>query len=299
MGTKRVSIGPVQQRNWDWRAAGNFVGGGTGSGLMIIIAVLTLLGGSSNNLLIIAVFLVITGLGLVWLEIGRPWRFLNVYRNPATSWMSRESWLATILVPLALLASWSQSNILIILTGLNAALFLYSQARILKAARSIAAWRIPQIVPLVMTTGVAEGSGILLIAWVVIPDLKTSIGLFDITIIVVFLILARIWTWIAYRESLFVSIPDNTRTILHRAQVPFILYGHILPIVLLFIAVSLNHYTNILLLITGLFLTLSGWNIKYIIITRAALNQGYALQHSPARGGGKSGPGVKPGWTNS
>jgi phenylacetyl-CoA:acceptor oxidoreductase subunit 2 len=185
------------------------------------------------------------------------------------------------------------------LTGLNAALFLYSQARILKAARSIAAWRIPQIVPLVMTTGVAEGSGILLIAWVVIPDLKTSIGLFDITIIVVFLILARIWTWIAYRESLFVSIPDNTRTILHRAQVPFILYGHILPIVLLFIAVSLNHYTNILLLITGLFLTLSGWNIKYIIITRAALNQGYALQHSPARGGGKSGPGVKPGWTNS
>ena len=294
-----MSIGPVQQRSWDWRAAGNFVGGGSGSGLMIIIAVLTLLGGSSNNLLLIAVFLVVTGLGLVWLEIGRPWRFLNVYRNPATSWMSRESWLATVLVPLALLASWSQSNILIILTGLNAALFLYSQARILKAARSIAAWRIPQIVPLVMTTGIAEGSGILLIAWVLIPGIKASIGLFDITIISVFLILSRIWMWIAYREALFVSVPDNTRTIINRAQVPFILYGHILAIVFLFIAVSLKSYVNILVLLSGLCITLSGWKIKYLIITKAALNQGYALPHSPARGGGKSGPGVKPGWTNS
>jgi phenylacetyl-CoA:acceptor oxidoreductase 26-kDa subunit len=298
MGTERVSIEPVQQRNWDWRAAGNFVGGGSGSGLLIIIAVLTLLGARVSNLIVIAVFLIVTGLGLVWLEIGRPWRFLNVYRNPATSWMSRESWLASVLVPLALLASWFESNTLIILTGLNAALFLYSQGRILKAARSIAAWRIPEVVPLVMTTGLTEGIGILLISWVLIPDLKANIGLFDITIISVFLILARIWMWIAYREALFVSVPDNTREIILRSQLPFILYGHILPIALLFIAVSLKSYVNILVLLSGLCIMLSGWNIKFIIITRAALNQGYALPHSPARGGGKSGPGVKPGWTS-
>ena len=123
MGTERVSIEPVQQRNWDWRAAGNFVGGGSGSGLLIIIAVLTLLGARIDNLIVIAIFLIVTGLGLVWLEIGRPWRFLNVYRNPATSWMSRESWLASVLVPLALLASWFESNTLIILTNKICLLF--------------------------------------------------------------------------------------------------------------------------------------------------------------------------------
>ena len=43
--------------------------------------------------------------------------------------------------------------------------------------------------------------------------------------------------------------------------------------------------------------TLSGWGIILIIITHAAINQGYAMPHSPARGAGTPGPGVKPGWT--
>lgn len=294
-----MNIGPVRQRNWDWRAAGNFIGGGSGSGLLIIAAAMALAGVSNTRLLVIAILLIVTGLGLVWLEIGRPWRFLNVYRNPHTSWMSRESYLATALLPLALSAIWFESNVLILLTGLIAGLFLYSQARMLKAARSIAAWRVQQIVPLVITTGIIEGTGILLVAWVFIADLRASIELFDIAIFCWFVIVWRMWTWLAYVDSLSRNVPTHTRTIIHRAQTPFIIVGHFLPAILVIAALLLNRYANVFVLLTGLCVTLSGWGIKFIIITQAALNQGYALPHSPARGAGKPGPGVKPGWTSN
>jgi len=47
----------------------------------------------------------------------------------------------------------------------------------------------------------------------------------------------------------------------------------------------------------GLAAFASGWAIKFILITRAAYNQGFALPHTPVRGTGQPGPGVKPGWT--
>ena len=37
---------PWQQRSWDWRAAGNFIGGGVGTGL-IVFAALSGAGGSA------------------------------------------------------------------------------------------------------------------------------------------------------------------------------------------------------------------------------------------------------------
>ena len=40
----------------------------------------------------------------------------------------------------------------------------------------------------------------------------------------------------------------------------------------------------------------AGWALKFILITRAAYNQGFALDHTPVRGFGTAGPPVKPGW---
>ena len=42
----------------------------------------------------------------------------------------------------------------------------------------------------------------------------------------------------------------------------------------------------------------TGWAIKFILITRAAYNQGFALAHTPIRGFGVPGPAVKPGWSS-
>lgn len=75
----------VLQTNWDWRAAGNFMFGGTGSSLLLMTAAATY--PESPPLLLGLASLLFVGLGLllVWLEMGRPWRFLNVFYHPHTS----------------------------------------------------------------------------------------------------------------------------------------------------------------------------------------------------------------------
>ncbi len=51
--------------------------------------------------------------------------------------------------------------------------------------------------------------------------------------------------------------------------------------------------------LAGLGALLSGWIFKFTLITKAAYNQGYAINKMPARGAGKSTPGIQPGWTKT
>jgi hypothetical protein len=99
------------------------------------------------------------GLTLVWLEIGKPWRALHVFFHPQTSWMTREGILAGPLLGSCALAWWFNQPAWLALATPLAAGFLYSQARILRAARAIPAWSNPKGVPLVIATGLAEGLG--------------------------------------------------------------------------------------------------------------------------------------------
>jgi len=48
--------------------------------------------------------------------------------------------------------------------------------------------------------------------------------------------------------------------------------------------------------VAGLCVTVSGAVLKFILVTRAGFNQGFALNHTPVRGSGIAGPPVKPGW---
>ena len=96
--TGLTGVAPWHQTSWDWRAAANFICGGAGSGL-VALGVLAGLAGSGPLLPALFAGLMLVGFGLlcVWAEIGRPWRFLNVFSKPATSWMSREAWAAVAL----------------------------------------------------------------------------------------------------------------------------------------------------------------------------------------------------------
>jgi phenylacetyl-CoA:acceptor oxidoreductase subunit 2 len=93
---------PWQQTNWDWRAAGNFVCGGAGGGLIVFAALSGAQGLALTVLLLGGMALVGTGLLCVWLELGRPLRALHVFFNPRTSWMTREAFAATLLIPVSL-----------------------------------------------------------------------------------------------------------------------------------------------------------------------------------------------------
>jgi phenylacetyl-CoA:acceptor oxidoreductase subunit 2 len=71
----------------------------------------------------------------------------------------------------------------------------------------------------------------------------------------------------------------------------------LLPVTLVAVGFLLTAAEAVLFALAGLSVFATGWAIKFILITRAAYNQGFALPHTPIRGSGVPGPAVKPGWT--
>ena len=146
------------QNYWDARAALNFMLGGTGAGLMIALVFMQ---APSAYAIALSLGLIAAGLGAVWLETGRKLRALHVLFNPFTSWMTRESFAALLLFPLGLGSIFVPEGLPF--AAAAAAAFLYCQARILRAAKGIPAWRAPEIVALIAATGLAEGAGLCLL----------------------------------------------------------------------------------------------------------------------------------------
>ena len=156
---------PWQQTHWDWRAAGNFIGGGAGGGLIVFAALVRRARHVAGLLLLGGVALVGAGLFCVWLEIGRPLRALNVSssiravvdvargvrrhaadagrRWPRRSGLPGMRWLAG---------------------GARAGVRLLPSRACCTGRKGIPAWREPLIVPLIVLTGLTEGAGLVLAA---------------------------------------------------------------------------------------------------------------------------------------
>ena len=280
---------PQVQRFWDDRAAANFVFGGTGSGLAIALAFGFVPETPARIVMLIALALVGLGLFCVWLEIGKPLRFLNVYRHARTSWMTREAMAGPPLLAAGLAAAVWGHAALFALAGTLGLVFLYCQARILKQSIGIPAWRAPSLVPVIVATGLAEGAGILamvagLAGWPA-RDLAVGLGL---------AVAARGLVWRAYRARTGPGqVPTAAARALDRLTWPLLAVGTLVPLVLI-AAVWLGPTWPLAL--AGLASLVTGWLAKYAIVIKAAHRQGFALGHTPARGGGKPGAGTKPGW---
>ncbi len=301
IGTGNVgAAAPWLQQHWDWRAAGNFIGGGTGSGLMVAIAVLAAFVPVSFFLTLLALGCVGAGLFSVWLETGRPFRApLNVFFNPQTSWMSRESMVGTVLFPVALGAGWFGVPTLLMVAGVIALAYLYCQARLLKACKGIPAWREPAIVRLIVSTGLCEGLGLLLVlnlipSLVVAPSLQAGMA----SALVVLLAL-RMLGWRFYRDAIKQDAPVETQRVLNRLNPPFVLVGHLLPMLLIASGYLYTDAFTYVSALAGAVVLGMGWVLKYQLITKASYNQGYAITRVPERGTGGGGPGGKPGWSSA
>ncbi len=116
-------VAPWRQTAWDWRAVGNFIGGGSGTGLLVVAAIAA--GPTYPAQALIGMVLVCAGLLCVWLEIGRPWRALNVFRHVHTSWMTREALLAPLLLAVGVSAVISGGSILAWMAAALALAYLY------------------------------------------------------------------------------------------------------------------------------------------------------------------------------
>lgn len=252
------------QQHWDWRAATNFMLGGAGSSL---IAVAAFLSPATDAAIAAGLVLVAAGLGAVWLEIGRKLRAAHVMFNPFTSWMTRESFAAAVLFGLGFLylffrQPWTQHA-----AALAALAFLFCQSMILRASKGIPAWRMPEVVPLVLCTGLAEGAGALL-AFDAQPAALALLGL---------AVIARALAWFRYRGALR---QPGTRSALEPAGTLLLWLGTAAPLALLLASLAVPQAAAL----AGLAALAAGWRLKFVLVARASFNQGFALPKLPVRG---------------
>lgn len=275
-----LSVGPAPrlQYQWDWRAAGNFVCGGAGAGLLVVTQLAGVQGPAAIVLALGGLGLVGLGLLCVWFEIGRPWRAMNVVFNPRTSWMSREALVAMLLFLLGLglvagVQAWAAP------LAIAAMAFLYCQARIVQAAKGIPAWRDPLTVPLLVATGLAEGAGLfgLVAAWQ-FPSTA-------LTLLLTVLVVVRWLLWRAWRARIS-SAPVPSLAAVDRAGRVFQWLGAAAPLLLLVLAalVPPGAWGSALLALAGAAVVATGASFKFALITRCAHYQGFSLAQMPVRG---------------
>lgn len=270
---------PWHQTSWDFRAAFNFIFGGAGAGLLVIAAISGATGNELRAELLLGMALIGAGLISVWFEIGRPLRAMNVGFNPFTSWMTRESFAAGVVFASGLAAVWFASQPLAQAAALAALVFAYCQGRILQAAKGIPAWRVPALIWLVFTTALAEGAG-LFVALVALFDTpaKGALGYFSLALI------ARALAWSIYRDGAAKSTVRAAMALLDRAGKLLVQFGTLAPLALLLVSWFAPDVARIAVLLAGVAAIATGWQFKFVLIARAAYNQGFALPHLPVRG---------------
>ena len=269
---------PWQQTSWDARAAGNFIGGGMGGGLIVFAALSGASGPALTALMLSGLGLVGLGLFCVALELGRPLRAIRVLRNPRTSWMAREAWTATLLFPIGVIAAIGVAHVAWIAAALGLA-FVYCQARLLQAAKGIPAWRAVLLRPLLVTTGLVEGGGVFLMT-APFHGAATTVT----STLFVALVVARFAVWVAYRRSLRAGVAPQARVALDAAGRNLLFSGTLLPLGLMAAAAFAGGFGLPITALAGLLAAFTGAWLKLVIVTRAGFNQGFALAHLPVRG---------------
>lgn len=289
--TATLDGAPRLQRSWDSRAACNFIGGGAGTGLLLAAAAALPAGWPYFPAGALGIALVGFGLSMVWLEIGRPLRALNVFFHPQTSWMTREALLALPMLTLAGIAVLADQRFVSLpfqmhlpVTGFAfaaaalAMAFLYCQSRMLRASRGVPAWREPSLQPVIIVTGITEGLGLLLFlglfvgpppAWAVPASIVA--------------VMARAGAWEHYRHRAKARVPAAAVAALNQISLPVHLLGHALPAVLLFVAL-IAPSPAVPAAAAGLAMAAAGAWLKFAVVTRAAFTQGFSIPFVPVRG---------------
>lgn len=288
------------QRFWDIRAACNFIGGGTGSSLLVWATLGLFAGLPYYPAALIGLLFVAAGLFMVWLETGKPWRALNLFFRPQTSWMTREGIVALPLFALGAVSVLIDADILLpttspspvvpaVIAAILALAFLYCQLRILNSARSLPAWREPRAMALVGLSGLTEGFGIYCLLSAILgfvaPVMMATI---------LALVIARAVAWRAYIAALGrCGAPESTMAAFGAMRNGFLITGHALPAILIVLAYMWPGMATIFSAMAGVAATLGGWLLKIVLVTRAAYIPKTAIPKPPVRGRRSSSPGAQ------
>ncbi len=80
--------------------------------------------------------------------------------------------------------------------------------------------------------------------------------------------------------------PADSCAVIDRLRRPHLWLGHLLPILLLWLALLIA--SGLPVLLAGLMAAGAGWHVKLVILTRAAHTRGFAIPRTPVRGRGES-----------
>ncbi|MFZ1882095.1 MAG: hypothetical protein WAU53_00505, partial [Rhodoplanes sp.] len=191
---------------------------------------------------------------------------------------------------------WFENPIGLVVAALLGLAFMLCQAMMFYASKGIPAWRQQTLVPLLVATGFAEGSGLFLIVAAFVPAMQLFAE--PAAAALVMLVAARHLAWRFYIGELErEGAPTQTHEVF-RALAPWLLIGGLaIPLWLIAPGFVLPPFAPTLFALAGAATLIAGWAFKLILVTRAGYNQGFALDHTPVRGSGAAGPAVKPGWT--
>lgn len=276
---------------WDIRAACNFIGGGTGTGLLLWAAIGLYAGLPYFPAALAGLFFVAAGLFMVWLEIGKPWRAMNLFFRPQTSWMTREGIVALPLFAAGAIAvlfdlqerlglELPSPVVPAAIAGLLGLAFVYCQIQIMHSAKGLPAWRDAHIMPLLGVSGLTEGFGVYLVIIGYFGSLPAVLRA-----VCVALVLARVIVWYLYLAGLARSdAPGSTITALRSLSPGFVIVGHALPVIFVALGVIAPGMAMALTVLAGIAATLGGWFLKVNLVTKAAYIPKFEVPQTPVRG---------------
>jgi phenylacetyl-CoA:acceptor oxidoreductase subunit 2 len=277
------------QRFWDIRAAFNFIGGGTGSSLLVWATLGYFAGLPFWPAALAGLLFIAGGLLMVWLEIGRPWRAFRVFFRPQTSWMTREGIVAlplfatgaaAVLIDAGVRLPFGSAPVAALITAFLSLVFLYCQLRILRSSRGLPAWCEPRAMPLLGLSGLAEGLGVYLL----LTAFVATLPVFMLAAALV-LIVGRAIAWHFYVSALHhAEVPESTVNVLLAMHKRFLAIGHGLPVALIGFAFVWPGLTAPFVALAGITASLGGWWLKSVLITRAAYIPKYSIPAVPVRG---------------
>ena len=276
----------ARQTFWDYRAAMNFVLGGMASGLALTAWIAHLAGLVGPETLsatyVVAAAIMAVGLFFVFLKIGRKARFLYVLLRPQSSWMTRETWCVAVFYPAVTAALLWPSAALFALAGIAAAGFLGCQARILFASKGIPAWRAPLVPWMLVAGGLLEGLGLLALVMALAGGPATALAPAGIMLAVLNAAL-----WRQYRVSAKArGIGPLSRRDLAKVSPLVHALGHAAPALGFALCLAPSLASNALAALAGITAVAAGALWKFVLVTRACHQQGFALPMVPQRGSG-------------
>jgi anaerobic dimethyl sulfoxide reductase subunit C (anchor subunit) len=235
-------ISAAPQSVWGLPAIVNFTLGGLGAGFYVAAAGAAAFDadGATGLAAWLAPLLVLAGLAAVGAEAGRPLRGLRVLRGVATSWMSRELWLAGLFVALALADAAVPAGGLRLLAAAAAAAFVVAQGAMLAQARAMAAWNVRSMPVVFAASAAVSGAALLVLAELMAGRLPGG-GLRATTLAVLVL---GLLVWLAF----LTSSPDRAFV---RATAPLregasgielLVIGYVAPVALLVLGLALPQW---------------------------------------------------------